>query len=402
MPAWAVPGFREALGPAEIPWGEVGKSWLLVRYLESRSGGWIPPGSEGLFLIGPDNAVYAVSDWNGVEILDWSPEGGRILVFDGSLKVVDLRDGTESVIPVYVPAGNGYQGQGHGFWLHARFTRPTGRDVVVRVVDDLEHHVSLQCLRTDGTLFARLADFDLPTADGSGLEYVSSGITWLYGPAGTEMVVATSDGISLLTNLGAPVRRLDTPGLGCTLARWWDEGSVLGACYDPDWAASPCWYSGPGPGGRSLWAVPLDGSAATRLTPIPVCTPGAWEPDYVDGLQFGNAVAARAAHCCECGGNIDLIDGDTVTRWMGYADSSPSGPSGESHACSPYLIATRGDRLLVGDTVYGWDPDHGARGGFGAVFEVAGDGTTLQAITPVEAGEFGGVLQVLTTDETGQ
>ena len=99
--------------------------------------------------------------------------------------------------------------------------------------------------------------------------------------------------------------------------------------------------------------------------------------------------------------NLDLITVDGATPWPGYADSSASGPSAESQACSPYVIAVRGDRLLVGDTVYGWDPDHGATGGFGAIFEVAGDGTTLQPLTPVELGQSGGVLQVLTTAEAG-
>jgi hypothetical protein len=376
--AWTAPGFPQALSPQEIPWDEVGAGWLLVRYKRAFSGegGWDSTVPEALFLIGPENTTYAVGAWDGKEILAWSPEGRRILTFDDTLQVIDLRDGTEAVIPADLPAGDG-----HG--IAARFTRPTGRDVVVRVVD-WNDHVLLECLAVDGTLFARLADFDLPSYDDSDPEYVAVGITWLYGPSGTEIVTATSDGIRLLSNLGTVIRPLDTPGLGCTLNRWWDEGSVLAACYDRDWAASSCWYQGPTPGGRSLWSVPTDGSAATRLTPKPECTTQLPQnaPTYQDALRLGATVVAQWGGCCECGEGLDLIAAGTITAWAGY---------GSSPACSPGLIAVRQDRLVVLETVYSL---------FGVLFEVAEDGTTLRAITPIELGQLGGVLQVFTTEET--
>ncbi|MFH1330051.1 MAG: hypothetical protein ABIJ48_05285 [Actinomycetota bacterium] len=384
LPPWAGPGFPEALPPEQIPWDDVGAGWLLVRYLEGSAAGWDPDTPEALFLIDPENTTYAVAMWDGEEILDWSPEGRRILIFEGALKVIDLRDDTETAIPADLPTrGNSV--------IDARFTRPTGRDVVVRVLD-WGDHVRLECLRTDGTRFSQLADFPFSSYAGSDPEYVEVGITWLYAPDGIEVVTATADGIRLLSNLGAVIRPLDTPGLGCTLSRWWDAGSVLAACYDRDWAASSCWYQGPTPGGRSLWSVPIDGSTATRLTPTPACTPGMtpFSATYEDALSVGGAVAARTGHCCGCGGSLDLFTGSSVIPWTGYP---------ESPACSPGLIAVRDDRLLVEDTVYGWDPDHGATGWFGAIFEVDADGTTLQAITPVELGQSGGVLQVLTTEE---
>jgi len=392
LPPWGDPGFPEALPPEAIPWDEVGAGWLLVRYREPLSDPADPAAREALFLINPADIVYAVSEWDSTEILDWSPGGRRVLVFDGRLRVIDLREGSTSAIPAALPSGEGFR-------VDARFTRPLGRDVVVRILD-WDDHVRLETLQTDGTRLALLADFDLPSYDYSDPEYVAVGITWLYAPTGTEVVVATSDRISLLSNLGAVVRPLDTPGLGCTLSRWWDERSVLAACYDRDWAASPCWYQGPGPGGRLLWSVPIDGSRATRLTPEPVCTPDTLEvPTYGDGLPVGRVVAAQSRGCCGCGGSLDFIVGDSVTPWTGYADSFPRGPLGESQACSPYLIAARGEHLVVGDTVFGWDPDHGATGWLGALFEVAADGTTRRAITPVTSGHYGGVLQVFTNEE---
>ena len=385
LPPWAGPGFPEAFPPEQIPWDAVGEGWLLVRYLKASSAGWDPATPEALFLIDPDNTTYAVGPWDGKEILDWSPEGRRVLGFDGALQVTDLRDGTVSAVPGHLPTGRDAS-------IDARFTRPTGRDVVVRALD-WGDHVGLECWRTDGTLFARLADLSLSPSPGYDPDLVDVGITWLYGPEGTSVVTASADGITLLTNLGSVIRPLGTPGLGCTLSRWWDEGSVLAACYDRDWAASPCWYRGPTPGGRSLWSVPIDGSAATRLTPAPICATEMpqFAATYQDALPVAGFVAAQTGTCCECGGSLDFISGDTATPWAGY-EGSP--------ACSPDLITVRGGRLVVADTVFGWDPGHGATGWLGVIFEVAADGTTLRAITPVDLGQSGGVLQVLTTEET--
>lgn len=381
-PLWAAPGFPESQPPEEIPWDEVGPDWLLVRYAQS-AGSWEESTGEGLFLIDPANATYAVGAWDGGEILDWSPDGSRVLVFDGELKAIDLRDGAASVIPVDL-VGEG------DFRLDARFL-PAGDGLAVRVLD-WEQHVRLQRLGIDGTVQATLADLDLAQDAYGTAEFVEMGVTWLFAPGGDEAVVATTEGISLLDGSGALIRPLDTPGLGCTLSRWWDGERALAACYDPDWAASVCWYRGPMPDGRSLWAVPIDGSPATLLTPQPVCSSAATEPApaYADGLAVGEIVAARTGHCCECGGRLDFIAGDTVTPWAGHPDSYP---------CSPTLVAARPGGVLVLDTFYGWDAQQGATGMLGVVFAVAPDGTT-QAITPAEPGLFGGVQQALTTEET--
>ena len=384
-PAWAGPGFPEALAPEVIPWDQVGPGWLLVRFRETSGEVASTPAREALFLIDPANVTYAVVGWDGREILDWSPEGRRVLVFDSTLKVIGLLDGVESAVPAVVPVG----------WrIDARFVPPAGEDIVVRAIAP-DEHARLERVGADGTLRATLADFDFPAYSYGDPEYVEMGITWLYGPDGTELVVATGEGISLRDEQGVVVRSLDTPGLGCTLSRWWAEGSVLAACYDRDWAASACWYRGPIPDGRSLWAVPIDGSAAVRLTPAPVCTAEAPEfsAAYQDGLPVGAGVAAEAGGCCECGGSLELVAGDAVVPWAGYP---------ESPACSPRLIATRGDRVLVLDTVFGWEAGQGTTGMLGAILEVAGDGATLGAITPVEPGRYGGVQQVLTTEETGR
>ncbi|MBP1632063.1 MAG: hypothetical protein H6Q11_351 [Acidobacteria bacterium] len=379
-PVWAGPGFPEARPPEEIPWDQVGPGWLLARYVEA-SDSWETSTREALFLIDPEDVVYAVTGWDGAQILDWSPDGRRVLTFDGELKVVGLAEGATSAVLAVIPIE---------WHVDGRFA-PGGDGLVLRLAT--EGHVRLELVGADGALRTTFADFDYPAGGYGDPAFVEMGITWLYDPDGTRLVVATSEGIVLRDGQGVVVRMLDTPGLGCTLSRWWEEGSVLAACYDPDWAASTCWYRGPVPDGRSLWAVPLDGSAATLLTPQPVCVSEATEPApaYADGLPIGDLVAARTGSCCECGGRLDLIAGSTVTFWEGYEDSYP---------CSPSLVAARPEGVLVLDTLYGWDADEGATGMLGVIFEVAADGTT-RAVTPAEPGLYGGVRQVFTTEEVG-
>ena len=389
-------GFPDALPPERIPWDDVGPDWLLVRYEQAYSGNW-RAAPQALLLIGPDDSAYGVAGWPDgesvpptTEILAWSPEGRRILVYDGGLEVIDLRDRSGIAVPVELPDGLAYPAAPSS--VEARFTRPTGRDIVVRAIDPAGH-VRLDCLRTDGSLFARLADFDFSPFSPVHPENVTLGVSWLFAPAGTEVVIATGEGIGLLTNQGAGIRTLDTPGLGCTLARWWDGGSVLAACYDADWVASACWDRGPTPGGRSLWSVPVDGTPATRLTPEPVCADDgtAFAGTYVDGLKVGGSVAAETSACCACGGSLDFIGGGTVTGWAGYAAwENPSGATSQPPLCSPHVVATRNERLLVLDRMWS---------GFGVIFEADPDGSTRRAVTPAETSLHGGVIQVMTTAE---
>lgn len=380
-PAWAGPGFPEARPPEEVPWDEVGAGWLLVRYAEAGDS-WEESIRQALFLIDPTDEWYAVGAWGGSRILDWSPDGRSVLVFDGELKLVGLADGTASKVLAVIPMD---------WHVDGRFVPPAGDGLMLRLAT--EGHVRLETVGLDGGLRDTFADFVFPTVEYGDPSFVEMGITWLYRPDGSQLVAATGEGIFLRDAQGLVLRSLDTPGLGCTVSRWWDEGRVLAACYDREWAASPCWYRGTGRDGRSLWAVPIDGSAAIALTPQPVCVSAATEPApaYVDGLAVGEVVAARTESCCECGGRLDLVAGGEVAYWAGYPDSYP---------CAPRLVAARPGGVLVLDTLYGWDAEQGATGMLGVVFQVSADGTT-DAITPAEAGRYGGAQQVLTTEETG-
>jgi len=55
--------------PGEIPWDEVGPGWLPVGYARSTED-MDAEAPEALFLIDPENTLYAVAGWDGREILD--------------------------------------------------------------------------------------------------------------------------------------------------------------------------------------------------------------------------------------------------------------------------------------------------------------------------------------------
>jgi hypothetical protein len=399
FPLWSVPGFSEALPPEAIPWPAVGTGWVLIRYEQASGPGEPGATAQALLLIDPNDTIYLVTVWSSQAfLLDWSPDGRRVLTYeDERLRVTNLQTGAVTVIPndVYGSHPNQFEGEGRARW--AGFTRPTGRDIVVRLLDFDHRRGRLECLRIDGTRFAALADVEL-SLDQWDPHHVFEGITWLYGPSGTDVVIATADGVSLIANDGTLIRDLDTPGLGCTLSRWWTDGQALAACYDPDWAASPCWERdqiGPG-GGRSLWSVPVDGSSAVRLTPKPVCDSETWGseywPEYWDALPVGGAIAAQTVACCACYGGLDLIAGDTITPWLGYPGSEPP--------CAPNLVTTRQGQALVTEMAFGRDQDGSPTGWFGIIVGVAADGTTRSAIGPALLGRYGGTIQALTTDET--
>jgi hypothetical protein len=395
---WPEPGFPPALPPELIPWDEVGAGWLLVDYAPPSAGqsGVDPGTTRAVFLVDQEDNWYGAWSWPGpgLQVLDWSPDGRRLLALDyrryPALSIIDLYDRTTATVPVH--------SAGEYRISSARFTRPAGRDIVVHLIDDWNRmRVRLETLHTDGTPFALLADLGLISSHTP--QYVSGGLSWLYAASGTQVVVTTSDGIRLLDNQGVLLRSLDSPGPGCTLSRWWDERRVLAACWDPDWVASPC-AARPGEpvGGRSLWVVPVDGSPAARVTPAPVCEESGTgspqsAPEYTDAVAVGGMVAATHTLRTACSGGLQLLAGEAVTPWLQYPGSADIW-----WACDPELIAIRGDRLLLWDWVFADRPEH--EQGFGVIFDVAADGTSLRLLSPVERGLFGGVLQVFTTEET--
>jgi len=262
-----------ALPASAVPWSEVDASWTLLRT------------EENLVLLAPDDTLYLVA--GGATVHDWAPGGRRVLVEqDGGLLVVDLASGAVEG-PIVFPA------EGYG---RARFTRPTGRDVVV-ATQRLDRS-RLEVLRTDGISYALITDHEVPPE--LRMWYA---VTWVYGLDGMSVTLADSEGIRRHTNRGELLWSLPSPGLGCRVLRWWTADTLLVACTDRGYAEQH--PEMPPDFGWRVWSVPLDGSPARALSPS--TDEGAYG-GVLDGLRVGTKVIIAHAGCCYCGSTV-LIDG---------------------------------------------------------------------------------------------
>ena len=85
---------------------------------------------------------------------------------------------------------------------------------------------------------------------------------------GKSVALGYSSGLEVVNTVGGAVQKLPVPsGLksGCSVARWWDSGTVLAVC-----SSQP----------SRLWLVPTSGAKPTALTPVRTSTSGdldAWQ-----------------------------------------------------------------------------------------------------------------------------
>jgi hypothetical protein len=328
----------DALAGSLVPWEEVGEGWALALYTAS----WGHPFV--LYLLSPQGAIYEAFTWTNLaerpfDLFDWRPDGKAVLVavgIDGAshpeTRLLDLEAGTSRTM------ASGYV----GIEGMASFTRPTGRDVVVRTGDGTTEVVEVR--HTDGTLFSTLLTRLRPD------DWVREA-TWLYGLDGTTVVLGDGAGLALVSNAGERIRDLDAPAADpCRPLRWWDESTILARCIPAEVIAYlPGAYYG------RLWLVPVDGSAATPLTALPdepvfvgdFGFSGAWERDgEVYANWFGDCGAAgiRLVHpdgategfdLDPAANSADQIAGVVgrdllVRRWL-TCDGSP----GSLHRLSP-------------------------------------------------------------------
>ncbi len=268
-----------------IPWSDVDDDWVLALYSGDQVIGTYVDGPTVLYLVSPAAEIYEITAWPAGDrqpwtIVDWSPDHQRALVRSGPLPPpdsdhrltqVDLATGDQTDV-LTLPETT---------WeIDAAYTEPTGKNFVVGTDDGTTEHLEVH--RSGG---ANAVLVDRPSEP--------EGIAWLYGQAGTSVVVSDVDGIRLLDNQGGLIRTLDTPGADCRVPRWWSAHEVLAACIPPAEYAAGNWY-------HQLWVVPDDGSAATSLTEV---------PGAIIVVDFG-IVDART------------VAGETVTQWRGDCSAS--------------------------------------------------------------------------------
>jgi hypothetical protein len=305
------PGLPGALPGSLVPWEEVGGGWAVALYTAS----WGHPFV--LYLLSPQGAIYEVFTWTDLterplDLYDWKPDGKAVLVAVGTdaasnpeTRLLDLQAGTSRTM------ASGYV----GIEGMASFTRPTGRDVVVRTGDGTTEFVEVR--HTDGSLFSTL--LTRPRPDDWFRE-----ATWLYGLDGTAVVLGDGAGLALVSNTGEPIRDLGAPaGDPCRPLRWWDASTILARCIPADVLAYlPGAYYG------RLWLVPADGSAATPLTALPD------EPVFVGDYGFSGAWA---------------WDGGVYANWFGDCGAGAIyrvRPDGSTELFDPDPAANSVDQIV--------------------------------------------------------
>ena len=221
---------------AGVPWRRVGRGWILGDLARSQSASG--PGT--LYLVSPGGQRYRLGRAPANAMLeDWSGNGTDALFLTqdpnstaASIIVLNLHTGRGTRFTVY--SGTPFPG--------LSFSRPTGRAVL------------FQGGATPNGGFLPVQRFSLtgirelcyPTRfpqagaiDGGFVENAS----------GTELVLATQNGLELVSNAGRPIRALAAHGPGgCGLLGWWSSQSVLTDC------------SG------QLLAYPLSGGRPDQLT----------------------------------------------------------------------------------------------------------------------------------------
>jgi hypothetical protein len=223
----AAVGVRHTGTRTDVPWPRVGSGWTLATW-SARS---TPQAT--LFLLDPRGDRYAIMRLaKGSVPVFWSPDGRRALVSGPSgLSEVDLRTGSRR--GVALPDGE-----------VVSYSRPRGLALIEAVdVPVGDYLISrLERLGIDG----RHQQTYPTTIEGAG----RLDTTALVETAdGAELVVGAQHGLVLLRNNGTLVRRLHPLPAQCAVISWWRSGVALARC-----------------GAGALWAVPITGASATRLT----------------------------------------------------------------------------------------------------------------------------------------
>ncbi len=203
--------------------------------------------STTLYLVDPTGTRYAITtfpppgDKSNPELVDWSGDGSRALFFmqgqdHGTVIEVDLHTGVQTSFPV------------NSFDVTPRYSRPNGKAVLLVKPNDTKSPASLERVDLAGN-----HQLTYPV-DQLGSKFNAN---YLSTPDGTQLVLGTASGLTVMGNDGTVGKSLPIAGESdCTPTRWWDTGSttVVTLCHGPNFSYS------------RLWLVPIDGRTPTPLT----------------------------------------------------------------------------------------------------------------------------------------
>lgn len=242
-----------------VPWSQVGPGWVLAMWspLVSHMPGAQPaPGEPDvdpdktnttLYLVDPAGGRYRITTFppptgfGGPQLVDWSDDGTHALFsLDGKAGQpstaisVDLHTGEQAKFPVV----NGYV---------AGYASPDAKSVMLAQSANADWPAWLERVDLSGN-----RELTYPV----GNDYTGG---FLFTPDGSQIVLGSSKGLSLMGNDGAAGKALPVPGelTHCSPVRWWNATVVLARCAPERFSSA-----------SQLWRVPVDGGAPTSLTAV--------------------------------------------------------------------------------------------------------------------------------------
>lgn len=289
-----------------VPWDRVGDGWLLITRASH--------GQTSLVLRSPANESWSLARWASSrtpgDLVAWSGDGRRALFrHGGTVTEVDLA--TAEVAHRFTVKG-----------LEAvMYSAPSGSAVVTaRSIERAGRafpDTYLERRALDGRMSATLFHADQGGA-----------ISSAYLAGGSELVVSASQldetgahpvihnpHLRLVSNAGRQLRVLRGPA-DCKVLRMWDPRRVLAGC-----------------SGR-LWLVPVNGNAATALTPVP--DPRRQEYGFITAVHVPTATVVEVAGAC----------GYTFIERL-HAHASPTALTPNGIAGNVYLKGAQGRRVVL-------------------------------------------------------
>lgn len=357
------------MGRSEIPWDEIGPGWYLVLYDSSKadpvSEDDVRDGTEMLLLVSGSGDRYEVTSWEG---------GGYSTLVDGThttaliarvgsnpdetvYELVDLESGSMSVVYTVGFPERSYVNA----WPHAALTRPTGANTVVYRGDGAAEW--LERRSSDGTVLSVV--FEQPATESP------NGLSWLYTPDGTSLVVGHRDGLTLASNDGSRLTEIWIPQDNyCDPVRWWDRDTLLSSCFGQGPGSAPLDDQGQAHTyyGR-LWLLEVDGSAGVALTEYPAEPPIVVDFGYHDAWPTGEV--AYMQWYGDCGSaHVATLNPDGTGEFMDIAMP----PEFSAHGVK--LVDIVDGRM----TLYGW---LGCDASIGQLFTVDLTGRYIETLVPV-------------------
>jgi hypothetical protein len=305
------PDVLDALLTEDISWEVLGSDWLALDY--PRNLYTDPPtlDQRGLYLVDPDDRIYAVSalpsDVTDVVSVSWA---GRLALLRGGVPtrpigVLDLETTAyREVLPetreleidivTFTTAGD-------GLWIY---------DIIP--ASQFEYLESVRVSRVDLVSGTWVTVFEESVDDGTGSDYHDYYSWWINSRGGVaempngEIVTATQTGVWIGAQDAEPFQRLSTPDASCSVVRAWSETQVLIECEMSGGEVCDAPSSG-------LWLVPTDGRSSTMLA-LPeegTCI------SYHDAVPLEGGLAISAVFGPgECNHHVVVVGADGHDRWV--------------------------------------------------------------------------------------